>query len=243
MLVTIYNANTPDLYPNNAHHKIGWILTWVICAQTVMAIARKYARREENKQAEEQTAFIPICAESMAEHERIHGLARVQGNRFSGDSGQGTERNTESLRSQSISSAGSDDHDLSNVRVAYEAEDNEVEKLCLLTPSKLDRFLSKKIPALLSSRALGIFHFAYNFIDRVILPLGFLVLTTGIITYGGLFVSDVLAHSLQDCFNIRLDGKRGLQWACTFYKGWCFLLVWHPYTCTLGRVLCRHWLG
>lgn len=27
LLGTVYNANTPDLYPNNAHHKLGWIVT------------------------------------------------------------------------------------------------------------------------------------------------------------------------------------------------------------------------
>ncbi|KAG7106629.1 putative membrane protein C3B8.06 like [Verticillium longisporum] len=30
---TIYNAATPDLYPNNAHHKAGWAFTWVALAQ------------------------------------------------------------------------------------------------------------------------------------------------------------------------------------------------------------------
>ncbi|KAI5289930.1 hypothetical protein KEM54_002853, partial [Ascosphaera aggregata] len=28
LLSVIYNASTPDLYENNAHHKMGWIATW-----------------------------------------------------------------------------------------------------------------------------------------------------------------------------------------------------------------------
>ena len=38
LLGTIYNASTPDLYPNNAHHKLGWIVTWTVCAQVVVGL-------------------------------------------------------------------------------------------------------------------------------------------------------------------------------------------------------------
>jgi len=33
-----YNVDTPDLYANNAHHKIGWIATWVMTAQVAMSL-------------------------------------------------------------------------------------------------------------------------------------------------------------------------------------------------------------
>lgn len=186
-LITIYNASTPDFYPNNAHHKLGWILTWTVCAQAFMGIISAYANRRGGKN-EERGAFIPISTEIMAEHQRLHGHRPSNIYRLSNDSGQGTEPNTESLRSQSISSASSDQHPLPKLR-HEEEEDEQDEKVGLVQGSRLDQYLSKKIPGMLSSRVLRIFEFFYNAIDRVILILGFVALTTGIITYGGFFVS------------------------------------------------------
>lgn len=40
----IYNANTPDLYENNAHHKIGWIVTWIMSAHTIIGFLRVYTK-------------------------------------------------------------------------------------------------------------------------------------------------------------------------------------------------------
>jgi Domain of unknown function (DUF2427) len=180
-LVTIYNA--PDFYPNNAHHKLGWILTWVMGAQVVMGVISAYTRRKDDR-----VAFAPVSAENMEQHHRIHDIIQANMYRFSNDSGQGTEPNTESLRSQSISSHNSDEHHLPDVRREHEEEDQD-EKYGLMHGSKVDKFLSKRIPGLLSSRALRVFQFFYNIIDRVILILGFVAITTGIATYGGFFVS------------------------------------------------------
>jgi hypothetical protein len=182
LLVTLYNASTPDLYPNNAHHKLGWVLTWITGAQVVMGVISAYTRRREGR-----GAFVPVSTENMEQHHRIHD-SQAQLYRFSNDSGQGTEPNTESLRSQSISSNNSDDRQLPDVRREHEEEDLD-EKHGLMHGSKVDKFLSEKIPGLLSSRVLRVFQLFYNIVDRVILILGFAALTTGIVTYGGLFVS------------------------------------------------------
>lgn len=176
-LITIYNASTPDFYPNNAHHKLGWILTWVISAQVVLGVIFAYAKRKDDQ------GFMPISAEAMAEHQRRHDLRRAETYRFSNDSGQGTEPNTESLRSQSISSTHSDLLD------AHNHEEDEDEEKGLMHGSKVDKFLKSRIHGLLSSRVLKVVRFAYNAVDRLILILGFVGFTTGIVTYGGFFVS------------------------------------------------------
>ena len=119
----------------------------------------------------------------------MHDTRHTVTYRFSFDSGQGTEPNTESLRSQSISSHSSEDHQLPAARQEHEEEDLEVEKAGLMHGSKVDAYLSKKLPRLLSSRALRVFQFFYDIVDRLILILGFVVIATGSITYGGLFVS------------------------------------------------------
>lgn len=181
LLATVYNATTPDLYPNNAHHKIGWVLTWIVGTQFIMGVIIAYTKRHKNT-ATEREGLIPVSTEAIAEHHRLHDDTY----RFSNDSGQGTEPNTESLRSQSMSSAG--DRDQLPYLNKNEDEDYE-EKQGLLHGTKLDGFLTSKISGLLSSRLLQVFRFLYNIIDRLVLVLAFLGLSTGVITYAGLFVS------------------------------------------------------
>lgn len=184
-LATIYNASTPDLYPNNAHHKLGWVLTWVLVAQVVMGVISTYTKRASG---DHRGAFIPISTANMEQHLRMHAhLQSPSSCRFSNDSGQGTELNTESLRSQSISSNHSDEHQLPELHP--QEDDEEDEKHGVMRGGKVDRFLAKRIPRLLSSRVLRFLGFFYNVVDRVILILGFVALTTGIVTYGGFFVS------------------------------------------------------
>ncbi|RDL32444.1 Integral membrane protein [Venustampulla echinocandica] len=183
LLATIYNASTPDLYPNNAHHKLGWILTWVISAHVLMGLVSAYAGRREDLKHEERGSFIQISTAAMEEHQRLHGQETF---RYSNDSGQGTEPDTERLRSHSTSSTRSDQHQLCDVHL--EREDEYSEKEGLIPSSRIDRFFSRKIPGLLSARALRVMQLAYGFIDRVILIMGFIGIATGIVTYGGLFM-------------------------------------------------------
>jgi hypothetical protein len=185
LVITIYNANTPDLYPNNAHHKLGWWLTWIVNAQVLTGVVSVYTGCH-NAQASKPTGFIPVSTEAMAEHQRIHNMRRAETYRFSNDSGQGTEPNTESLRSQSISSAS--DETLPDIREQPEEEDDLEEKSGLLHGTRVDQFLSKRIPHLLSSRILRILQFLYDAVDCLILILGFVAITTGIVTYSNLFV-------------------------------------------------------
>jgi hypothetical protein len=190
-LVTIYNASTPDLYPNNAHHKLGWILTWVLCAQVVLGIVNTYVGRKKE-------GFVPVSSEAMEEHMRLHNeMRRPQIYRLSNDSGQGTEPNTESLRSQSISSQGSD-RQLQDVTLENFEEDEQEEKHGLMHGTKVDKFFATKLHGILSTRMLRLLRFVYNAIDRVVLILSFVALTTGGITYGGFFVSTCLFVTIHN---------------------------------------------
>lgn len=184
-LITIYDASTPDLYPNNVHHKLGWVLTWVVGAQVLMGVITTYAKRADIASHTAQNGYIPVSVEAMAEHQRNQILTQDEEYRFSNDSGQGTEPNTESLRSQSVSSkegASGDD-----VQGQKDEEDQE-ERHGLLPRGKVDRFLNSKIPRLFSLRALRALQILYNVIDRLIMLLGFVAMLSGIVTYGGLFV-------------------------------------------------------
>ena len=190
--VTIHNANSPDLYPNNAHHKLGWILTWTVMAQVVMGVIAKYSARKHDEP-------VPVSADAMAQHLRRYDLENHRPNlyRFSNDSGQGTEPNTESLRSHSLSSQGSDQ--LPQVRGDFEEEAEPEEKHGLIGGSSVDKFMLSRIPGMFSSRALKTFQFFYDAVDRLILILGFVALTTGGVTYGGFFVSRLFKVTNSAC--------------------------------------------
>lgn len=40
----MYNSRTPDLYPHNAHHKLGWALAWLIFAHFIFEQFDKVSR-------------------------------------------------------------------------------------------------------------------------------------------------------------------------------------------------------
>ncbi|KAB8293253.1 hypothetical protein EYC80_007585 [Monilinia laxa] len=192
---------------------IGWVFVLPICVMLSISRSRlslptqfvflalnggglflhAYAGRRGEKQLD-TSGYIPVSREAMAEHTRMHERPQPA-TRFSDDSGQGTEPNTESLRSHSISFAGDDDNTL------HEPERDEPEKVSLMEGTKVEQFLSKRLPGLISARILSIIQFAYDVVDRAILLLGFTILTSGFVTYGGLFkgaeIYSGLAHFIK----------------------------------------------
>lgn len=185
-LGVVYNMKTPDLYPNNAHHKLGWILTGIVLVQFIFGVVNSYVERRGR-------LFMPISRQAMFQHQRTHG-ANTQPNRFSYDSGHGTEANTES-RSSSCSEFGT----LSPV--SQEADEESEESHGLMSSEKVDRALAKVVPRNLSTWIIRVLAGMYNVIDRVILLLGFAAICTGWVTYGGLFTGERvfsgLAHFIK----------------------------------------------
>ncbi|EXJ94629.1 hypothetical protein A1O1_03025 [Capronia coronata CBS 617.96] len=206
---TVYNINTPDLYENNAHHKIGWIATWVVAAQVIMSLLFTYSGRGKANQvsAAERAAFLPVSIENMAHHD----TTPYTDHRWSGDSGQGTEQSsTLHSRDGSLSTPhrdGFDDFEKPEPEPEPESEDDEP-AIPQSHPSPrwrrfnvLDKYLSARVPNLLSAKLLRIFEIAYEVIDRTILVLGFIALVTGGVTYAGIFrannIFNGLAHFIK----------------------------------------------
>ncbi|KAL4990342.1 hypothetical protein BDW68DRAFT_154554 [Aspergillus falconensis] len=199
----VYNSQTPDLYENNAHHKIGWVATWVFAAQVVMALIFAYAGRGDKAgNAYERAQFLPVSTDDMAESPTTFPAGIRHEYRWSRDSGQGTERNTASLHSRASSScpSPSDEYD-SFEKPEEEIPDQSSESRGFMNTGVLDRFLANRVPSLVSARALRILNFVYNVIDRVILPLGSIALVSGGVTYGGIMrdreVFNGLAHFIK----------------------------------------------
>ncbi|KAI2471155.1 hypothetical protein F4781DRAFT_143667 [Annulohypoxylon bovei var. microspora] len=209
LLGITYNANTPDLYPNNAHHKLGWLVTWVVSAQVIVSLVVRVAgvvskNGTQKLGKEEEQAFIPVSTEAMAEHQRINDSLFPHRHRHSNDSGQGTEPTTESLRSNSVSTAVGQESpiELGDRRAHYEDDEDDLHfKPAELLPSKSANSFITKLAGKMSSKAWRIFMFGYNFVDRTVLILGYITLCTGIITFGRFFeghgIFSGLAHWIK----------------------------------------------
>ncbi|KAI1262013.1 hypothetical protein F5Y18DRAFT_419159 [Xylariaceae sp. FL1019] len=234
-----YNTNTPDLYPNNAHHKLGWIVTWIVSAQVFVGLVSRVAGfmnkasvRSNNK--EEEQAFIPISTEAMAEHHRAHQNVFSPLYRPSNDSGQGTERNTESLRSNSISTVVGQESPMEpeDRRVHYHDEDDEDPAVkvfnrsgswALTAPQSLLVRLVEKV----SGGTWRLVMFFYHIVDRTILILGYVALCTGLITYARFFegheIFSGLAHWIKGGIFFWLGILTLGRWSGSFGElGWAW---------------------
>lgn len=198
---TMYNINTPDLYQNNAHHKIGWIATWVFTAQVIMSLLFLYSGRNKSAASapSERASFLPaslraIDARSFHQH------------RWSGDSGHGTEPPSPISSSRTLSP----DREYEYSKPEPEDEPEDLEDVPLSPPSRrpswfhntrFDKYLSTRVPGLASKKMVKIAEVVYEVIDRTILILGFIALLTGIVTYAGIFrannIFNGLAHFIK----------------------------------------------
>jgi hypothetical protein len=178
----VYNTSTPDLYANNAHHKIGWIATWVVVAQVIVGLIYAYSGQSRVRMGAgyERAAFLPVSAQNMMQHDNAHSSGAIHEYRWSGDSGQGTSRPT---------TPDGDDEGFTKPEDEEDLDESTPLSRGWLRSSFLDRFFLSRVPGLVSSRVLRVLRIVYNVIDRIILPFGFIALTTGGITYGGIFVS------------------------------------------------------
>lgn len=200
LLGTVYSSKTPNLYENNAHNKLGWIVTWIVWAQCIIGfiqLAVKFKRPQE-ADVQEQAAFLPVSTESLAQHHQA--TYSPDEYRYSRDSGHFTA--SETSRSQSVSSM-QDREDAENQKfLEYQnthanANAEYMEKQSFSGHTKAHRVASC-IAVMLSQRTTRALNWAYNVIDCVVLLLGFAAIVTGAVVYGGVFVScDHLVNPAQ----------------------------------------------
>ncbi|KAI9888697.1 MAG: hypothetical protein M1814_006507 [Vezdaea aestivalis] len=199
----IYNGKTPDLYPGNSHHQLGWALSWIYAVHTVTGIVgdSMERRRATIESGAERQHFIPVSTEALAEHDWVDEEGKACPNRYSYDSGQGTDRASSSLQNHSLSPTEEQSQTQFTRKVTFASPisdpyviENPVQ-IC-----RIDAFLARRLP-MMSYRILAVIHFSTEAINRLMLPLGFVALTTGIVAYSGIFMgSDVfngLAHFIK----------------------------------------------
>jgi hypothetical protein len=197
----VYNANTPDLYVHNAHHSIGWVATWIMSAQVIASLLFAYSRRGKSA-ASEQVAFLPISAANLAQHtSEPFSEYRWSGHGRQGSSDSSTLNGRDDSPTATPGRRNTFD-DFEKPEPETDNDDDEIEmpqerrtsKSCwarMYRIRSLDKFLSARVPGLLTGKLLRITNIVYNVVDRLILVLSFIALVTGFITYCGLFVSAV----------------------------------------------------
>ncbi|KAK5173121.1 uncharacterized protein LTR77_003243 [Saxophila tyrrhenica] len=182
----VYNNSTPDLYKHNSHHPIGWVVTSLTIAWTLMSLFVAYSEYKSKRQA---GGSHSVTKSAMAEHARWHRYSDRASARSSRDSGQGTERNSASLW-------GSRQGSQESIQFKPEApasptEDNEDEAASeangLLGNNRVDRFVSRNVRRFATPSASKAIRFSQIVLEKLLLLLGFVAIATGFVVWGGLF--------------------------------------------------------
>ncbi|KAJ3499778.1 hypothetical protein NLG97_g78 [Lecanicillium saksenae] len=233
ILGMIYNNNTPDLYPHNSHHKIGWIITWVISAHvlmnTVSRITNSWSSSKSNIDYKVLHPFLPISEQNAVPHARdgYHG----QEYRTSDDSGHGTASTSSSIRNVSFSAIyteeiGLRDDDGKEYEHVGDTGD-DFENLPLLSGKSLRTIMIAKAAQTLACGVWRYFELGYKVVDRVILPFGFIALATGVVTFARFFEGHAifggLAHWIKGGVFFWLGLFNLGRWSGSFSElGWAW---------------------
>ncbi|KAG8529193.1 uncharacterized protein KY384_005828 [Bacidia gigantensis] len=203
LLGTIYKYKTPQLYQHNSHGPIGWIVTWIVVAQTVLAIFKLAAglRSRPTSDKNEQEALLRMTSQALKQHEEEQPATSYQ-HRFSGEDGPFTT--PEQSRSQSVSSTATYTQEEQQRLHEYEADHaaftQHAGKEGLPDSKRVER-VATAIAGKLSNPMLRFVDLASNFIDRAILVIGFIAFVSGAAVYGGVFrgnsIFNGLAHAIK----------------------------------------------
>jgi Domain of unknown function (DUF2427) len=180
----VYNVNTPDLYENNSHHPMGWVFTWLSLAWICLSVINSYTRIS--------SAHLHFGQRSPP-YERLPETEDSAETRWSGDTNIRSER-----RGSAITDSGTptSEHTAVNYNDDLSAyyKDSMTEsdgRPGLLRDSRLDRLLSQNLQRVGKTKAGLLIRIVHGLLERTLVIQGFTVLLTGIVTYGGIFVSSI----------------------------------------------------
>ena len=208
----MYNSATPDFYENNAHHKIGWVIVWMLVAQIASGMIRGVARYV-NSNPSSRAQNITNQAEDMFmlgddEDEDNEGEIKPHPDfrRNSSDSGNDTGESTP--RGGSTSSdprvpyvvRRSSENTLVNDR-ERNFRSRDVNSGPRNAESKMENYIAKKLQnqgwlSRISGRGAFIAKIIHGVFGRPMFCLGFIQICTGIVTVTGIFKGDNVYNGL-----------------------------------------------
>ena len=169
-------------------------------AQVVMSLLFTYSRKQQNTSSEERAAFLPMSIANIVQH----NMAPYSDHRWSGDSGQGTEYSSRDIspneshrytKPEGDTEGDSDDGE--DIVMPMPQPQTEPRRSSCFRIKKVENFLSRRVPGLLSHKLRKSIEILCEIVDRTILILGFIALTTGGVTYFGIMVSAILHPARQ----------------------------------------------
>jgi hypothetical protein len=203
----MYNSATPDFYENNAHHKIGWVIVWMLVAQGASGMISGVSRYVisgdlRSRDFTEDTEEMFMLGNDEDDDEGNKSVGRP-----SSDSGNITGESTPRESSPSAIHRSSDN----TLRDDHERQFHTVD---LTNPPrnaefKTEMYIAKKLNrgwlSRVSQRGVLIAKFVHAIIGRPMFVLGFIQICTGIVTVTGIFkANDVfngLAHFIKGIFS------------------------------------------
>ena len=184
---TVYNINTPDLYENNAHHAIGWVASCIISVQLLISLLSISPRRTKKARllVDEREPFPNIPDQRLSPY-----TDHCERSDIEPENERPLLHNTHDI--SSTASRGSSEE--LDKPVFEDSTDNEFETSLSHCPTFLRNihlvsYFSTRFPSRLPTLLLKALAVLRQMIDRAILPLGFVCLVTGGVTYAGIFVS------------------------------------------------------
>ncbi|KAF1824996.1 uncharacterized protein K489DRAFT_315317 [Dissoconium aciculare CBS 342.82] len=197
----VFNHATPDLYEGNAHHPLGWVLTWFTVAWTVMSVYTALGARAGKEHSPTQ-----MGREAPASNAAQHGYFSqynddVSPTRMSRDSGLGNSRQNsqDSILQKKEQTSPlyplAEDVDLDDEEKYAAPETRGF--LGLGRAQVSDSGLLRKSTQRLTTIARTV----QVILEKTMLLLGFTAIATGFVVYGGIFrdlqVLSGLAHYIK----------------------------------------------
>ena len=155
-----------------------------------MSLLCAYSGTKQDPLSGHQAAFLPVSIANMVQH----NMTPYSDHRWSGDSGQGTEYPSRDISPNESHRYNKPEGDTEGESdnggdVAMPMPQAESPRASWFRIKRVDSFLSRRVPGLLSREVRKVIELIYEIVDRTILILGFVALTTGGITYFGIMVS------------------------------------------------------
>jgi hypothetical protein len=195
----VYNRSTPDLYVNNSHHPIGWVVTSLTVLWTFLSLVVAYTNVQ--KKHEHQTSALQGSRQSRIEDSSFEDFVDSPSTyRYSRDSGNfsgGSRSNSSDSifeKDETIPLQHDQDHGDSEASDAAESHS-------FLLGNKLNRVYTRAARIASNTRISTTLRFSQIVLEKFMLLLGFLAITSGFIVYGGLFkdreIYSGLAHYVK----------------------------------------------
>jgi hypothetical protein len=205
----MYNSATPDFYENNAHHKIGWVIVWMLVAQVASGMIHGVARyvhggpEQSRHVAEDAEDMFMLGGDEEEDHEdETEFKPRPPYARTSSDSGnatgEGTPRESGGPSAPYVIRRSSENTLLDDRERNFHTVDTNRPRNA---ESKRESYLAKKLQrrgwlARISKRGTFLAHIVHGVIGRPIFCLGFIQVCTGIVTVTGVFKSYAVFNGL-----------------------------------------------